>query len=130
MKPVTQTIIGPEGNCFSACVASILECSIDEVPTLNAFENNEEWVQVLNTWLAGRGLGYMECTVPTEALNTFFSNKDFYHVMIGPTENSMTMYHAVVGRKGKMVFDPHPTVLGILPENILRIGVFVYTGIM
>lgn len=33
MKPIDQTTFGvPGGNCFSACVASLLELSIDDVP--------------------------------------------------------------------------------------------------
>lgn len=32
MKPVQQTRFGPpDGNCMSACVASIIECKIEEV---------------------------------------------------------------------------------------------------
>jgi hypothetical protein len=32
MKSVDQTTFGPNGNCFSACVASLLELPIDAVP--------------------------------------------------------------------------------------------------
>lgn len=33
MKPVDQTTFGfPGGNCFSACIASLLEMPLDDVP--------------------------------------------------------------------------------------------------
>lgn len=51
MIPVDQTTYGhTDGNCFSACVASILEIPIEEVP--NTLGVNAE----LMRWLAGRGL--------------------------------------------------------------------------
>ncbi len=32
MTPVYQTIHGPQGNCYAACVASILETSLEDLP--------------------------------------------------------------------------------------------------
>jgi hypothetical protein len=129
MTPIKQTILGPKGNCFAACIASILDCPISNIPDLNAYEESEEWMQVLNDWLSGRGLGYMECLVPMDELDVFFGSKDFYHVIVGPTERNSSLFHAVVGRKGKVVFDPHPTDLGLIQEDHLRLGVFIYRGI-
>lgn len=129
MTPTKQTILGSKGNCFAACIASILDCTIDDIPNLNAYEESEEWMQVLNDWLSNRGLGYMEVIVPSADINVFFRNKDFYHVIIGPTNRSSNLFHAVVGRKGKIVFDPHPTDLGLIQENNLRLGVFIHSGI-
>ncbi len=41
MKPVDQTTFGhPGGNCFSACVASLLEMSVDQVPY---FMGHDDW---------------------------------------------------------------------------------------
>ena len=129
MTPTNQTIVGHQGNCFVACIASILDLHIDDVPDLNAFESGGEWVGVLNGWLATMGLVYMECTVPSQDADEFFENKDFYHVIIGPTSRGGDLFHAVVGRKGKMVFDPHPGGLYLIDDNYLRIGVFIHSGI-
>ncbi len=32
MIPVYQTVPGPRGNCYAACLASILETSLDALP--------------------------------------------------------------------------------------------------
>jgi hypothetical protein len=47
LKPVLQTLEYPEGNCFGACLASILELSIDDVPNhhgFNWYNRYEEWL--------------------------------------------------------------------------------------
>ena len=40
MKPIHQTKFGKEGNCFAACIASVLDCEIDSVPF---WADSEEW---------------------------------------------------------------------------------------
>lgn len=56
MKPVTQTITDSgKGNCMSACLASLLELDINEVPNFVA-ENGDEWLVACNMWLSDRGL--------------------------------------------------------------------------
>jgi hypothetical protein len=47
MIPVEQTHAGevngrPRGNCFAACVASILECSLDDLPELDPFAEDHD----------------------------------------------------------------------------------------
>lgn len=58
MIPVVQTIVGdgkdgrPMGDCFRACVASIFELAIDEVPH---FTESPSWYRDLGRWVAARG---------------------------------------------------------------------------
>lgn len=57
MKPVYQEREGREGedggDCFGACVASIMELDLSEVPRVSLTpETEEEW----ETWLDSRGL--------------------------------------------------------------------------
>lgn len=55
MIGVKQTIMKPpSGNCLAACVASILELGIDEVP--NFILHGEGWLDALNRFLFTRGL--------------------------------------------------------------------------
>ena len=54
MKPLMQTRFGKEGNCFAACVASVLEVSIDEVPWLEDPENWQDYSTRLNNYLKER----------------------------------------------------------------------------
>lgn len=55
MKPVMQTIFDSEnGNCFSACLASILELPLESVPNFHAMYDNGYMSHVV-PWLADRG---------------------------------------------------------------------------
>ncbi len=127
MKPVTQSRTGLDGNCFESCIASLLELQLAEVPDLAAYEDDGRWLKKLNEWLGPKyGLAYLELSIAHDETDNFFSDKDFYHVMIGPTERSGKIKHAVIGRKGRMVHDPHPSQRGILREDsFLMIGVLV-----
>lgn len=128
MKPVTQTILGENGNCFEACLASILECDLGEIPYFGAYDTNEglAWGRAVNAWLKGRGLQYLEVSPGS---NFLWEYVDTYHLLIGPTERSTTIYHAVVAKSGKEVHDPHPDKVGLLKaDRSNRIGVLVFTG--
>lgn len=61
MIPVDQTKFGDEGNCYQACLASILEIGIDEVPT---FSSSSNWVREVQQWLEQRGLAMLHVNVP------------------------------------------------------------------
>jgi hypothetical protein len=63
MMPVFQTILQanppgtPEqewGNCFSACVASLLECPVEGMPNFHDTVDGMEWWQRWNEWLYER----------------------------------------------------------------------------
>ena len=61
MKPVAQIIDSPEtGDCFRACVASILEVDPHEVPNISdpAYKGRY-WLGVMNEYLAPRNLALM-----------------------------------------------------------------------
>lgn len=51
MKPVMQTTFHEHtGNCWAACLASMLEITLDEVPDLRGdgqFERTKEWLDTL-----------------------------------------------------------------------------------
>ena len=58
MKPVFQTTFGvPLGNCFTACIASLLERPIEEFP-FPPYEEN--WLQQVDRCLAPLGWAYVE----------------------------------------------------------------------
>jgi hypothetical protein len=59
VKPVDQTTFGaPGGNCFSACVASLLEIPLSEVPYFmgdGPIEQEYDWFNPFLAWLRERG---------------------------------------------------------------------------
>jgi hypothetical protein len=103
MTPVDQTTFGhPGGNCFSACVASILDLTIDDVPY---FMDVEDWIAKFARWL---------------------DRYDLYPVTfkVGPEWHPAGLYilggkssrgdHAVVARAREIVHDPHPSREGLI----------------
>jgi hypothetical protein len=127
MKPVFQTNFAENGNCFNACVASILELDLDDIPDFGAAIEGVDWMTNLNNWLRPKDLCYFEGRLSyDENYDNFFSDKDFYFIATGPTNRSRDILHSTVYRKGMLVHDPLPRGEGILKEKIgLRFGVFV-----
>lgn len=72
MKPVLQSILGYDkeagvhGDCFRACVASVLELSLEEVPHFAALPRKQtpagaiDWWEQFQEWLMERGLYAVE----------------------------------------------------------------------
>lgn len=119
MKPVDQTAFGfPGGNCFSACVASLLELPLDDVPYFMGDEIEESdpgaWWKRFLDWLRPRGW-WAVC----------FELKDDWrppglHLLSGvsPRRPGSKWHHTVVaGPGGEVVHDPHPDRTGVLTEH-------------
>lgn len=98
MIPVTQTRIGsPNGNCFAACLASILE---EKLPEFGVNVSEDTFWRNADRWLARRGLRYVQ--VPYDPSNP---PKGW-----GTVEGTSPRggQHACVAYNGRMVHDPHP----------------------
>jgi hypothetical protein len=122
MRKVDQSRFGfPHGNCFAACVASLLGISIEELPDLNACTG--DWTRPLNRWLAQYGLAYVEMCTETNAFYTRLPRG--LHAILGglsprhtKTPEGQSIHHAVIGcADGKWAFeivhDPHPSRDGL-----------------
>ncbi len=100
MKPVYQTVLAPpDGNCFAACVASILEMSIEDVPNYTAddwYERWQEWFAQLNltlvTWPHSGDEGWMPKG----------------YTILGSRPPGCSFGHASVALDGKPVWNPFP----------------------
>lgn len=117
MIPIFQDRYGTiDGNCFEACLASLLELPLHGVPELggdDVYESN------LARYLAGQGLLYVLVRGPSNPersiLEAMFEVKEVYHVIEGVSPRGGP--HAVVGRNGKTVHDPHEGGGGLLRED-------------
>lgn len=130
MKPVDQTRKGH--NCFSACLASILEVGIEDVPNFRWPESNkthigqveraEKWLRnkygctVVELFDVSQYLGYPSLEVTKET----YQFPTTYYIMTGWVNLKKEKVHAVVGLQGEMVHDPHPKRAGL-------VHVFTYT---
>ncbi len=118
MKPVEQTNFEKgSGDCVRACIASILELEIDDVPNFTEMAKTEgEMWEAFAEWLAKRRYAMLFIY---DLKNLFFVIDEGY-VMYGiggvPSQNIKGCDHAVVVkgyRKGKeseleIVHDPNP----------------------
>lgn len=124
MRPVDQTTFGPpdgppaeRGNCFAACLATILHFRIEEVPQFHALEGGD-WSDEINNWLDRYGLHYLEVRVEENPL----VDREYFgiHVLNGFSPRNQYRQHSVVARGAKMIHDPFPTRKGLLPHDAER----------
>jgi hypothetical protein len=102
MIKVEQTKLGyPDGNCFSACLASILELSLDEVPCFTG----EDWLSQYNLWLADNNLALVNCLYKDAEGNVLAPAG--YSILAADSPRG-NWKHAVVCFNGNIVHDPHP----------------------
>lgn len=108
LKPVYQTIMTPDkGNCFAACLATVLGLPLDAVPNFCA--RGTKWWRDLQEWLDEKGLvaisveltasslGWLPAGIPV-ILSGKSPRGDWLHAVVGVTEScGFRLYH-----------DPHP----------------------
>lgn len=123
MKPVDQEYlhapeIGQHGDCQRAVIASLLELPITEVPHFlqQAKGDAAGFWEGLQSFCRSKGFAYL--TVPARSGAAFFGADDgVYHEISGPSPRGNGVTHAVVGRDGQVVFDPHPSRAGLLGDS-------------
>jgi hypothetical protein len=104
VRPVDQTSYGfNTGDCFSACLASILEIPIDVVPLFLGPHHTS-----FLPWLARLGLGATRYTPPQY---TYLPQG--YSIAAGPSKRFGGRLHACVAYNGSVVHDPHPSRDGL-----------------
>lgn len=118
MKPVFQTRTGADtGNCTEACIASVLECELRDVPDLcECGTRRPDWDECLRAWLRSRGLVAVVANAPSPLPWPFNWNDvpDGLHSLMLPRKlllgghntNGVPHYLALHGRQ---VHDPNPS---------------------
>ena len=101
MKPVYQLIDRPPlGDCFRACVASILEVPVAALPN---FADSDDWGKRWNVW--GRDHNLQLLTWPH---NPDWGWLPSGYCIAGVKLPGVTWQHAIVAHDGKLVWNPHP----------------------
>jgi hypothetical protein len=130
ISPVTQTIFGDEkGNCFAACIATLLRYPIHDVPNFCA-DYPADWWERMQNWLATRGLYAIEMRVddkltlePMPAVHVILTGKsprgEFGHCVVGKVNNESSPEGTI-----DYVHDPHPdgTFLDGKPNFVMFLG--------
>jgi hypothetical protein len=111
---VHQDRFGDEGNCYSACLASVFGVPLTDVPNFHdiAKGDDEAWFVAVRDWLRPKGFGVM-CVSTSEA---GLEKYEGLLIVCGqsPRDPELNRLHAVVFERGAMVHDPHPDNTGIL----------------
>lgn len=125
MKPQMQTTSEPgKGNCWSACIASILEIPLTDIPDFwdgDDDDSNEKW------WLNARR--YLDCyelmmlTTILEKHDDLGGGWDCYWIACGKSPRHNCKSHCVVYFADAMVHDPHPDGMGL--EGRMRSASFL-----
>lgn len=121
MIPVKQKYLHipgkQNGDCWRACIASILECDIDELPVPVIEESWSEYSFKMDKKLAE--LGWESIQYPVRCIKEGMlasPDTDGYVLALGKSprfNGSERINHYVVWKNG-MVHDPHPENLSIL----------------
>lgn len=134
MKPIDQTIfIGDSrpGNCFQACVASLLELPLDDVPHFIETEApGVDWYVGFTEWLAARQMFAVEVRLDVPAV---LGLQPGVHCIISGPSPRHSGLHSVVGRVADdpreagfiLEHDPHPSrdfFAGKAPSWVMFIG--------
>lgn len=124
MIQVFQTKFGSDGNCFDACLASLLNLSLDEI---DYFRGEETWYADLQNWLKPRGLAYVEIELG-QANPLYRFPLPVLAIAGGPSPRGVEGGHAIVveltGWEKRLVHDPHPSCEGL--AEIKSIGLLVW----
>lgn len=110
MKPITQTILtAPGGNCFPACLASILELDLVKVPNFQG----TDWQLQYYEWLRPLGLAMLTTAIPAGDQLERFADVVLpgYTILAVDSPRFAPLLHAVVALDGEVVWDPHPAAV-------------------
>lgn len=106
MKPIFQNKLhggDVKGNCMQACLASVFELPLDQVPSFEMMERTE-WRAAFDVWLNEQGYSLVQQLAEPDIAE--------YYLIIGDAPRGFL--HCVVGKDGEMVHDPHPSQDGLL----------------
>lgn len=122
------------GDCFRACIASLLEMEAHEVPHFFGLapNTNDAWL-IADKFLEAHGLAtafiYFDGKLPIEHVLTTMAvtNPNIYYMLAGKSRN-MTG-HIVIGLNDAIVHDPSGNGI-VAPQALGDAGELIYTVIL
>lgn len=106
----------PDGNCFAACVASILGIhSVDAVPNFCA-KGTDDWSIDVQRWLNERGWAIVWMSIESMDKQQFSIGQgwwpaDMPYIVSG--KGPRGLHHSVVYQGAGLLHDPHPDGGGV-----------------
>lgn len=124
MKPVLQTKFGLQGNCLTACLASLFELTIDEVPCFHEGipegtpQNDPEMVPIfwdnVHKFVNSKGFGmfHLEGDLALQTISIMGG----YFLVGGKSPRGYS--HSVIYTKEGLAHDPHPEGGGVIVQSV------------
>lgn len=115
MKKVYQTILAggdgfrKRGNCTEACIASLLNVELHEVPILENFGN--KWRDAVKLFFKSK-----ELVLEFDSLGP----NNEYFIVEGYTERD-TKHCCIYDREDQLIHDPHPNNTGLITKDLFWI---------
>src|SRR3990167_3048324 len=120
VKPVMQTKFGgsdaPEseqGNCIAACLASIFECSLEDVPDFTGSIVAGGWFFHLQKWLAECNLSLLMLPAKPIDVPAGYAMAAVKSLTLPNPDDG----HMVVVNNGMLAHDPNPKNTGKSPDD-------------
>lgn len=117
--PVDQTIFGPPtGNCWAACVASVMERPLWTVPNfvVKYSTGHGSYYQDFTDWVVSQGWAVVTCHAPIDVGFGFQAPRRTLTIATGLSPRAKNflkypeMQHCIVQEAGgRVVHDPHPS---------------------
>ena len=125
MIPVYQTIQDSKhGNCYAACIASILECSLTDVPNFMA-DGTDKFSTLLNKWLKNKAFTIISINMHRDIPYITESFEEVYSIGTVKSSRFKDGLHAVVCKGFDIIHDPNPDVYPPYTAEILYFDVFI-----
>lgn len=103
------------GDCFAACVASILGVPVASLPNFCALGTDETWASMANEWLSVHAGVMLITYVGDPLIDAPMYGRHGVMIASGPAERGHI--HCVLWRCGKLLHDPHPSNAGLLKAD-------------
>lgn len=135
MIPINQKYLHVEGqqagDCWRACLASVLECDIEDFPKPDNYDDWSNYYPKVLQVLSTKGWQWIGYTIENIESPDILSAKDTdgYVIAVGKSPRSTPekrINHAVVWKNG-IVHDPHPDKTGI--QDIVTFEVLMKTTV-
>jgi len=128
MKKVDQIVFEKgKGDCLRACLATILEFDINEMPNFwERTQNGEKFFNLVDNWLIKHfSLKLLTVRISEEEINSYTENV----LCIAVGKSSRGVNHAVVWFDNEIFHDPHPSKSGLVSNIPDYFIFFIPTGL-
>ena len=115
--PVMQTTFNDEGNCLSACIASLYDVPIDDIPMFA--DNESQWVFAMSDWFKKR-FGKYVTIIRLDDIRSRNLFQNSYMIACIDTINPKAKRHAVIVKGDHIIFDPmHGEILEEITSDMM-----------